>query len=177
LPLAYSQGFHPQPRLTQALPLPLGMTSTCELIDIWLEEDWPLDQVMAALENAPQPGLDIQSLELVPLTTPSLPTQVRSAGYEIKLLDVVNRDEVSQRLTEMLSLPALPRVWKERQYDLRPLIESAAWRPEDQTVLVQLAARERATGRPEEIVSALGLDPFSSRSVRVRLILADEIAS
>ena len=31
LPLAYSQGFHPQPRINQACPLPLGMTSRAEI--------------------------------------------------------------------------------------------------------------------------------------------------
>ena len=37
LPLAYSQGFHHQPRINQAAPLPLGFTSRVEMVDIWLE--------------------------------------------------------------------------------------------------------------------------------------------
>jgi len=37
LPLMYSQGFHPQPRINQACPLPLGMTSQMEVMDFWLE--------------------------------------------------------------------------------------------------------------------------------------------
>ena len=32
LPLAYSQGFHPQPRLTQACPLPLGLNHDWVLV-------------------------------------------------------------------------------------------------------------------------------------------------
>ena len=34
LPLAYSQGFHPQPRINQASPLPLGMVSQVEMVDV-----------------------------------------------------------------------------------------------------------------------------------------------
>ncbi len=34
LPLAYSQGFHPQPRIHQASPLPLGLISQAEVIDV-----------------------------------------------------------------------------------------------------------------------------------------------
>ena len=36
LPLAYSQGFNPQPRMNLAEALPLGITSECEVMDVWL---------------------------------------------------------------------------------------------------------------------------------------------
>ena len=39
LPLAYSQGFNPHPRLNLASALPLGFTSEGEVIDVWLEQD------------------------------------------------------------------------------------------------------------------------------------------
>ncbi len=42
LPLAYSQGYNPQPKLNLASALPLGFTSQAELIDIWLEQVLPL---------------------------------------------------------------------------------------------------------------------------------------
>ena len=44
LPLAYSQGFHPQPRLNLACALPRGFTSQCEIFDAWLEQDVPIDR-------------------------------------------------------------------------------------------------------------------------------------
>jgi radical SAM-linked protein len=39
LRLAYSQGFHPQPRIHLACALPLGFTSECEVVDVWLENE------------------------------------------------------------------------------------------------------------------------------------------
>lgn len=45
LPLAYSQGFHPQPRLNLASALPLGFTSQFEMVDVWLENEMPLEQI------------------------------------------------------------------------------------------------------------------------------------
>ena len=39
LPLAYSQGFHPQPKIQLAAALALGFASTAELVDIWLNDD------------------------------------------------------------------------------------------------------------------------------------------
>ena len=35
LPLAYSQGFHPQPKIQQASPLPLGFLSDYEIVDFF----------------------------------------------------------------------------------------------------------------------------------------------
>ncbi|HNR46619.1 MAG TPA: hypothetical protein PKO03_06090 [Anaerolineaceae bacterium] len=37
----------------------------------------------------------------------------------------------------------------------------------------RLSVRDGATGRPDELLAALGLDPFGARIVRVRLILAE----
>jgi len=39
LALAYSQGFHPQPKIQFAAPLPLGFSSVCELLDMRLNQD------------------------------------------------------------------------------------------------------------------------------------------
>ena len=36
LALAYSVGFHPQPRMQLAAPLPLGYVGDAELLDLWL---------------------------------------------------------------------------------------------------------------------------------------------
>jgi radical SAM-linked protein len=36
IPLAYTQGYNPRPRMQLATALPLGFTSECEIADIWL---------------------------------------------------------------------------------------------------------------------------------------------
>ena len=111
LPLAYSQGFHPQPRLTQACPLPLGLTSLGEVIDVWLETEPPLDEVSAALKPALPPGLELHSIQAVDLHEPSLPTQVTSADYIATLLDPVDQAELIKRVADLLSTADLtPRM-------------------------------------------------------------------
>ena len=39
LPLAYSQGFNPRPKINLAAALPLGFTSDCEIVEFWLDEE------------------------------------------------------------------------------------------------------------------------------------------
>ena len=41
----------------------------------------------------------------------------------------------------------------------------------NQRLLIRLAAREGATGRPEELLEALGVDPMAVRIERTKLYL------
>jgi radical SAM-linked protein len=173
LPLAYSQGFHPQPRINLACALPLGFTSECELADLWLEAELPIQQAAAALEGALPPGIYICTVEKVDLLSPALQTQVRSAAYTLTLLDPIT--DLEERVQTLLSAEALPRVRRGKTYDLRPLIEALEPLPEPANgkpqLRVLLAAREGATGRPEEVAAALRIEPTAVRYHRVALIL------
>ena len=71
-------------------------------------------------------------------------------------------------------LDSLPRTWKKKDYDLRPYImqlEILECTDNDRkSLFFRLMSREGATGRPEELLSALGIDPFAAHIERVRLI-------
>src|SRR5512145_262138 len=87
LPISYSQGFHPQPKLSLAAALPLGFTSECELADVWLDQELSLEEILSALKGAIPPGVVIQSVEQVDTHLPALQTQVLSSEYWVVLLD------------------------------------------------------------------------------------------
>jgi radical SAM-linked protein len=172
LPLAYSQGFKPHPRIVLACALPLGCTSIQELVDIWLDEQIPLKQIAAALQHAAPPGLDILEVAEADLAWPALPTQVQAAEYQITLrTSTPNLDDAVQRV---LGAGTLPRTWREKAYDLRPLISHIERLGDDengcQKLKVTLAAREGNTGRPEEVLRALGIEPEKARIQRTCLI-------
>ena len=174
LPLAYSQGFHPQPRLNLAAALPLGFTSEAEVIDAWFEQDLSPDDLTQALQPALPPGIRLISISLVDLKEPALQTQVRSASYRITLLDPA--PDLDTRIKQILEADSIPRQRRNKDYDLRPLIEKLMQIDNDeinhQRIEVQLSAREGATGRPEELLSTLGLDPFAARVHRFTLYFA-----
>jgi radical SAM-linked protein len=148
LPLAYSQGFHPQPKLNLACALPLGFTSECERIDAWLEAVRSPDEVQSALAGALPPGIHIHSLEEVDPKTPALQTLVQSVEYWVTLLDPL--PDLDARLARIVSAASLPRQRRGKAYDLRPLIESIRWHrrsaaPGDAPGGTRLS--HRATGR------------------------------
>jgi radical SAM-linked protein len=179
LPLAYSQGFHPQPRLNQACQLPLGMLSRAEIIDIWLDPDLPLEQVEGQLANNIQPGIEIDHLENIDLHEPALQTRVAASRFQVTLLTLPGESQISaaelgERVTTLLSAESLPRERRDKPYDLRPFIQQLEILSPDEKgqplLLMQLSATAGASGRPEEVLSAMGFDPFSARIERVGLV-------
>jgi len=175
LPLAYSQGFHPQPKLNLACALPLGFTSDCERIDAWLDAVLSTDEVKAALVEALPPGIHLHSIEEIDPKAPALQTQVQSAEYRVALLDPL--PDLDTRLARITSAASLPRQRRGKAYDLRPLIESIKRLPDGTNGLprleMRLAARESATGRPEEVLAELGVGIEAARVHRVQLHYLD----
>lgn len=176
LPLAYSQGFNPHPRLQMASALPLGFLSRCEIVDVWLEGPHEASEVQVRAQASVPPGLRIETAESVPLQSPPLQTQVQAAEYLARLLDPVELSQVQAALHNLLQADSLPRERRGKQYDLRPLVEVLELRQESSTdqpsLFMRLTAREGATGRPEEVLDVLGLDPTAARIERTALILA-----
>jgi radical SAM-linked protein len=166
LPVAYSQGFHPQARLNQAAPLPLGFTSISEWIDIWFQDEMTLEGLSQALPLAVPPGIEIISIEEIPLTLSTMQNNVVSARYRVILLKSCEPDWLNQQVNLLLEKTTLPRIRRQKEYDLRPIIEELTVGENQQqwpVLWMKLAARPGATGRPEEVMLEMGLDPMESR--------------
>jgi radical SAM-linked protein len=177
LPIAYSQGFHPQPRINQASALPLGFTSRAEMIDLWLDIELPLDQVRSALIPCLPPGVELVDILPVVQGAPSVQTVTQSAEYLVSLLEPLPpAGEIQTQVTRLLQADRLPRRRREKTYDLRPLIEALQiMSSEDDrsvTLWMRLSAREAFTGRPDEVLDEMGILPANTRIERTRLTLS-----
>jgi radical SAM-linked protein len=169
LPLAYSQGFHPQPKMNMAAALPLGFSSRCEVMDMKLEQDIQLENLPTRLNNTLPSGLQVVDVEQVDERAPALQTQVLSAEYEVTLTEAVDRSELQRKLDSAIESNSIPRERRGKTYDLRPLIEEVSVLS-DGRIFMRLSAREGATGRPEEVLDVLGIAFEGTRIERTRLI-------
>jgi radical SAM-linked protein len=196
LPLAYTQGFHPGPRIQIASALPLGFIGRAEIVDIWVNEaagaiplsDLPLSFV-DILQPAAPPGLTIVSVEQVDESGPALQTQVYLAEYEVTLLDPLDEEALVTHVTQVLQAEAIPRERRGKEYNLRPLIDDLSVglpSPSDPSspdqpvpsplkIFMRLSAHDGATGRPEEVLDVLGIPSGSARIERTHLILKSDI--
>jgi radical SAM-linked protein len=169
LPLAYSQGFHPQPKMNMAAALPLGFSSRCEVLDMKLEQDISLESLPTRLNSTLPSGLQVVEVEQVDERAPSLQTQVLSAEYEVTLTEAIDESELKRKVDSVIESKSIPRERRGKTYDLRPLIDEVSLLS-DGKIFMRLAAREGATGRPEEVLDILGIAFEGTRIERTRLI-------
>lgn len=166
VPLAYSQGFSPHPRLSLAAPLPLGVTSEGELLEVFLKRPLPRHNLAPALARALPQGMPVLGMEPVPPTAPSLPSQVRWATYQVEVEGGMERGEVEAAVRSLLQASSLPwqhrRDQEMRHYDLRALVQELrveAWGPAF-SLGMRLLCSPQGSGRPEQVALALGLKPL-----------------
>lgn len=169
LPLAYSQGFHPQPKMSIAAALPLGFSSRCEVLDMRLERDIPLEGLRDTLQETLPSGIRVLSVEQVDERAPALQTQVVSAEYEVTLTETGSGSDLKRRLDSVMDAESIIRTRRGKQYDLRPLIETLEM-PSEGKIRMKLSAKEGATGRPEEVLDELGIAFEETRIERTHLI-------
>jgi len=173
LPLSYSQGFNPRPKINLGFALPLGITSECELLDIWLDQELADEDVAQALVDSAPPGIKVKDVSLVDLKSPKLPTLIDSACYRVTLLK--ETPNLGKRINELMISETLIRERRGKTYDLRPLlnrIEAMSKNQKGQGRLEMcLRSKPGETGRPDEVLLALGIDPFSTLIHRTEIIL------
>jgi radical SAM-linked protein len=174
LPLAYTQGFHPQPKIYLASALPLGFSSRCEVVDLRFTQDVDIENMPRILQAVMPSGINIMKAEIADEQAPALQTQVIAAEYEVILTGVpessdLPKKSLMQRSEELLAESTLPRERRGKAYDLRPLIEQLAILSENK-IFMRLTARQAATGRPEEVLDALGIALENSEIERINLI-------
>jgi radical SAM-linked protein len=170
LPLAYRGGFSPHPRIQLASALPLGFTSRAELADLWLEQPLEASDVLARLKAAAPPGLAFVGVQVPGAAERALQEQVVNATFSATLTGSTPAD-LGERIRTFLSSSTIIRQRRGKSYDLRPLIESLEAVSSD-GLIMRLFARGGATGRPDEVLEALGLDPLSAQIERTSLTLA-----
>jgi len=178
LTLAAPQGRRPASQISMAAPLPRGVTSNCELIDILLDDPGPPDQLLARLVPQLPPGIEPSSVEEVGPSTQSIQSQARWAEYEARI-DGIDPEPLRRAVSLMLEATTLPseyrREKKVREYDLRPLIldlHLTSGNNSRSLIVMRLRAEPERTARADQVAAALGLPP-SAQIRRTRLALEE----
>ena len=178
LPLSYSQGFTPHPKLAFAGPLPLGFLAESEVVDVTLDERVPLADFRDRLATETSEDLTIVRVEEVALSTPAPQASLLWADYEVTI-DGIDPASATEVVAHFLASTEYPwteeRREKNRTYDLRAAVGTLAARaaPEGTTLAMRLLSTQDSMGRPEQLVAALFPGAEASRVVRTGLIFAE----
>lgn len=176
IPLSYTQGYNPLPRMQFADALPLGFSSEWEWVDIWLLERVNPLELILTMSGKVGKGLIFLAAEEVPLSAPALQNIVSSASYKVSLGGEKNLVDLQKRIEEFLSADSIIRERKGKEYDLRPRVLDLLLEGENGEVVLKMiiSLGPGRTGRPDEVLAALGLDPLSFHIHRTGLLLNEE---
>jgi len=193
IPLAYSQGFTPHPRISLAAPLAVGVTSEAELMDVWLSRWMPTQSLVMRTRSQLPCGFEIFDAWEVGLNIPSLQSCLAFAEYRVEVKSGKSEQDVEVSLHSLLQARELPwhhsRGGIAKAYDLRALIDDlwvighhpeplATGHSEDRlgegstcVLGMRLRCDAKGSGRPEQVVAALGFPQYPESIHRTRLIL------
>ncbi|MCY4539935.1 MAG: TIGR03936 family radical SAM-associated protein [Chloroflexi bacterium] len=165
LPILYTRGFNTRPRIQLAMPLPLGITSDCEILDIALRKTIDLQTEVLAqdlLQVAPA-GLSIHRIQDIDLRESTMQSRITSAEYLVSFLDAVNPGLLDQRIDDLLERKTIvvERIRKRKRsvMDLRPLIIDLRV-DRNSNLIAHLSVGDRGNLRPDQLIEQMGLSEY-----------------
>lgn len=174
IPVAYTQGFNRRPRMQFATATPLGVTSDAEIMDILLRETMDITVLQTMLVEKMPPGIEIVSMKDVPIKEKNLQANTTETTFVVNLGQDISVAELQAEVDTILNAETVIRTRRKKEYDLRPRIldlqvsESEA---EETLLTLRLVLEPSKTGRADEVLAELGLDPLDYHINRTDLQL------
>ncbi len=173
LPIAYSQGFHPQARIQQAAPLPLGIEGLAEMVDIWFTLDSIPINIIVKINQALPSGIAVNSCLEVDLKETSIQNRINISVYLIYDLPF-GKNHLEKKITELMSKNEILYERRGQTINLRDRIINLDLLEINNEIALRMNLKQlpSLTGRPEDVMNILGVEPNKSRIIRQKLLFS-----
>lgn len=168
LPIAYSEGFSPRPKVHFGLALSVGHTSDAEYLDLDLRDRVEVEPLPEMLSGCLPTGIDVTGAAEIELSDKALQAAIDVVTWRF----LVDGDPsmVQHSVAAILDRSAVPvvinRKGSDQEADLRPALRSITVEPADLAgthLVVDLATRPKSF-RPAEVLAAFD-PPLGERRV------------
>ena len=184
LPVAFSQGFHPKPKVSFGPALPVGVESCCEYLDLELEGVHDPAVISACLDGALPPGLRVEEAWALEAAAPSISASLRAVHYVAEFPGNWANDALTARVDAFrASAQAIVRrvappkgrernraekiaQGKAREIDLKDIVTHLAVDGGGR-VAFSLKADPSGSAKPAEVLGAIFGDGTPPRGVKV----------
>ena len=184
LPVAFSQGYHPKPRISFGPALPVGVSSTAEFLDLELIGTHDPAAAGQAFAAALPEGLAFLDAREIDARAPSLSESVRAVHYRVEFPQGWSAEALSRRIQDFHSADrsvvrraAPPKARekkrsqrsaapKSKEIDLKEMVthlsvDGPGW------VAFSLKADPSGSAKPAEVLAAVFGDGAPPRGVKV----------
>ncbi len=173
LPFAYTEGFKPHMKYSIALPLPLGVESESEYLEIFLDQIVSPNEIKERLNPKLPEDIRIIAAKEVPLVLGKLMALVNGLTYEF-LFEPEHTTLIKKNLGELQAKPdwTISRTNKNgtRSIDLKTRIKKIAWK-DDQTLEVETGLDTEGGVRISEMITLMGAEAYFPKIKRSKVSL------
>ncbi len=162
LPVAFSEGFNPHPRLSFGLPLSIYQEGENELMTIRLTEDRDVNEICKKLNACSFPGMVFKKAELL-----TQKAKIRSAIYRLECTTDMTEEEFSSAFAGEMRVIKRSKT-KEAEVDIAPMIKLLSVSKSDGILIcrAELPAQEQNYLNPSYIAAYFGEKLTVLRTVR-----------
>ncbi|MEX2289609.1 MAG: TIGR03936 family radical SAM-associated protein [Mycobacteriales bacterium] len=158
VPMAYSAGFSPHPKISWVGAAPTGVASEAEYVEISVAERVDLVRLKSALDESLPAGIDITEVVEAPAGS-SLPDRIEASQWSIRLPGVP-LETARQAVAAFLSTDAVPvqRLMKAglRELDARAAVVSMSAAGDQDCATLSVVVRHVTPAvRPDDVLSGL----------------------
>ncbi|MFX4261612.1 TIGR03936 family radical SAM-associated protein [Pelotomaculum propionicicum] len=163
LPVAFTQGFNPHPKLSFAAPLAVGTSGEAEFADIELTENIPAGVVAKSLSEVMPEGLRLIEVRMVAESAPALMAIVDRAAYTARavLETYPEKEALAGAVADFWAKPEVlverrSKTGDKRKYDIKPGILAMSARINNDIIEIEAELKTGSNGniRCEELIAA-----------------------
>lgn len=180
LPVLYSEGYSPRPKISAGPPLALGWTSNCEWIDLRLAGEWSEENLAGLLETLNRhsvDGMKFLSAGVMEKRVKALMESIDSSTYLAELPSPpfeTSLGELEQRFRKLLDaeIVIVTREHKGlvKHIDVRPLIRDVSVLSQNELMLTVSSGRNGSVKPTEVIRAALDITDEAVPLIKIKKV-------
>jgi len=149
IPLSFSQGFHPLPRIAFGPPIPVGYESWAEYLDFHVGGNFQPGEALGRLNDVLFPGVEFLEMNEIPLPFPSIFDNISMILYNVTLHEPVGLP--GEKIAQFGKADSFRVTWarKKKDIDLKKFVESVT-RVSEEILQIRMLSSPEGALRPEE---------------------------
>ena len=158
LPMRYSQGFHPMPRIIFGIAPPVGVESEAEYLELELIEPLNPKEIKQKLNQTLPEGLEVLEVREISRKAPAITQQISSIEYLVSIPNQLKLKISPEKLNQFLSAERFiieqKREKGDRKLDLKQKIKFIEITPE-KNLKFSLLVSQGPGVKPQEVLEKL----------------------